>query len=101
MAAGGGGWGGIMADVPVFEVPDEPGAAAGNAAGGGAGDGWGADAGGAAAWSLRYAPAAGGAPRGRRAPSACGRGRRQLGTANTHALDTTPPPGRAGAWTRL
>ena len=34
MAAGGGGWGGIMADVPVFEVPDEPGAAAGNAAGG-------------------------------------------------------------------
>ena len=23
MAAGGGGWGGIMADVPVFEVPDD------------------------------------------------------------------------------
>ena len=44
MAAGGGGWGGIMADVPVFEVPDEPGAAAGNAAGGGADDGWGAAA---------------------------------------------------------
>ena len=33
MAAGGGGWGGIVADVPVFEAPDEPGAAAGNAAG--------------------------------------------------------------------